>query len=134
MIIICFLPIMLWDRIHQSSSLSQHFEAKVSTGRKGHQIKLLNKFYNFFTFYFRIDQMVLSLSVKLLKANGQKPAKNAKVAVANNFLNCLFKSSTILLNNTPGGTYQSVRTNSFAIYTLYFKSKYEHLAQTKLTN
>ena len=46
--------------------------------------------------------MVVSLSVKLLKADGQVPAKNANVAVANNFLNCLFKSSTILLNNTPG--------------------------------
>jgi hypothetical protein len=77
--------------------------------------------------------MVLSLSVKLLKANGQPPSKNAKVAVANNFLNCLFKSSTILLNNTPGRIYQSVRTKRFGIYTQYRKSIYEPLAQTKLT-
>ena len=45
--------------------------------------------------------MVLSCQVHLLEANGTKIANSKEVAIANDFLNCLWKNSSVHLNNVP---------------------------------
>ena len=45
--------------------------------------------------------MVLSCQVHLLQRNGQKIANSKEVTIANDFLNCLWKNSSVYLNNVP---------------------------------
>ena len=45
--------------------------------------------------------MVLSCQVHLLQGNGQKIDNSKEVAIANDFLNCLWKNSSVYLNNVP---------------------------------
>ena len=45
--------------------------------------------------------MVLSCNVRLLKLNESKIANSKEVAIANNFLNTLWKSSNVFLNSVP---------------------------------
>lgn len=50
---------------------------------------------------YRLSQLVLSLQVSLTTTTGTKLPAASKTALSNNALNALFKSSSILLNNTP---------------------------------
>lgn len=50
---------------------------------------------------YRINQMVLSCQVRLLNHDGSKIANNKKTAIANDFLNCMWQKSQVLLNNVP---------------------------------
>ena len=47
---------------------------------------------------YRMNQAVLSISVKIMQRDGQPPAKDSLVALANNSLNSLFKDSDLTLN------------------------------------
>ena len=51
---------------------------------------------------YRVNQMVMSCNVKLLLSNGNKIPNNKETAIANDFMNCLWSSSSIFLNNVPG--------------------------------
>ena len=46
-----------------------------------------------------MNQAVLSISVKIMQRDGQPPAKDSLVALANNSLNSLFKASNLTLND-----------------------------------
>merc|ERR1712083_1190918 len=47
---------------------------------------------------YRINQAVLSVSVKIMKLDGSPPAKDSLVALANNSLNSLFSHSNLSHN------------------------------------
>ena len=47
---------------------------------------------------YRMNQAVLSISVKIIQQNGKPPPKDSLEALANNSLNSLFKASNLTLN------------------------------------
>ena len=56
---------------------------------------------------YRINQAVLSVNLKLTKANGEALPSSSITAPGNNILNAIFKSSSIFLNNVPVNTSSS---------------------------
>jgi hypothetical protein len=73
--------------------------------------------------------LVMSILVRLLKANGEVPTKNSRVAIGNNFLDLLWRDSQIQLNNTPVNSSSNYHYIKSAIVKLTTLSKDERSCQ-----
>ena len=71
----------------------------------------------------------MSILVRLLKANGEVPTKDSRVAIGNNFLDLLWRDSQIQLNNTPVNSSSNYHYIKSAIVKLTTLSKDERSCQ-----
>ena len=72
---------------------------------------------------YRMNQAVLSISVKIMQRDGQPPAKDSLVALANNSLNSLFKDSDLTLNGVSVNSSPEYHYLRSSMYTLLNSSQ-----------